>query len=347
MDKYILSNTQPIIPKIPVGIIGVGSYLPPRSLDNTSFTNLRMTVEEREFMEFKAGIRNRRWADGESHTLMAIKAAENALFHGGVDALDVDLVVVTHITRDLNQLTPPNSVTIQTAIGAKNATAINIDQGFTGWLYALLTGASYIASGFYKTVLVVSGESILSNTDSSIFKSMLMGDGAGAFILRETEPGYGLQAFHTMSWQYPEIAAEVKVSEHVASPFENEKSQKAYFTIAPDSFARDLPFVKETLPASVKKCLRVLDLTPKDIDKMIFAQKFKWLNEQWAANTGLNYSQVHDTLNDHACLETSSIPVITHDAINKNLIKKGDLVAFADLGSNWSVASAIFKWSID
>ena len=343
-SKFELSKTRVIIPKVPVGITGVGSYLPPSVVSNDEFSNLKLSDSDKEFMDTKSGIKYRHWARDESITSMAVKAGREAMKNAGVEPLDVDMVVVTHITRDLSQLTPPSSVSIQTQLGALNASAINIDQGFTGWMYALLTGASYVASGFYKTVLVVSGESILPHTDSTIMKSMLVGDGAGAFVLQETESGYGLQAFHLMSEQYPEVAAGVGVDICLAGPGETSATQKAFFNIAPNSFQRDLPYVKQFLPFSVKKVLKALGLRAEDVDHYIFAQKFDWLNRQWAEHIGVDYSKVHQTLEKHACIETASIPVITNDAVQAGKLKRGDLVMFADLGSNWSVASAVFKW---
>ena len=344
--KYCLSNTKPVIPSVPVGIIGVGSYLPPQVVKNSDFTNIKLSAEELSFLENQGGNRERRWAGSETYTDMAIKAAKNAVENAGIDILEVDMVVVTHISRDIKQLTPPNSVLIQTALGARNATAINIDQGFTSWMYALITGASFVASGFYKTVLVVSGETILGNTDSTIMKSMLVGDGAGAFVLRRTEPGYGMLGYHMMSDQYPDIAAGVRVETAVAAPFDTEESLRAYFTIAPNSFQRDFPFVENFLPYSVHQCLGALAMNPDEVDHYIFAQKIDWINRRWAANVGVDYSKVHETIATTACVETSSIPIVTSDAQQKGKLKKGDLVLFADLGSNWSVASALFRWCI-
>lgn len=341
-----LSKTRPIKPSIPIGIVGVGSYLPPHEVANEEFINALLSEDEKDFMATKAGIKKRRWAKGETVTQMAVKAGKNALESSGISPKELDMVVVTHITRDLNQLTPPNSVTIQTELGATNATAINIDQGFTGWMYALMTASSYIASGFYKTVMVVSAESIMPHTDSTIMKSMLVGDGAGAFILKETEPGYGLQAFHLMSDQYPEVAAGVGLQTAKAGPADKKPSQKAFFNIAPNSFQRDLPYVKQFLPYTVKQSLKSMNLSASNIDHYIFAQKFEWLNRQWADHIGVDYSKVLNTLEEHACMETASIPVITDDAMKKGKLKKGDLLVFADLGSNWSVASAVFKWCI-
>lgn len=345
-SKYQLSNSKVIIPRIPVGIVGVGSYLPPKIIKNSDFTNLKLSNEEKLFFDQNSGIEERRFAENESYTDIAVKAAKNALENSKIDAKEIDMVVVTHISKDINRLTPPNSTYIQTEIGATNATSINIDMGFTGWIYALITGASFIASGFYKTVLVVSGETILTNTDNTIMKSMLIGDGGGAFILRQVPQNYGLLAYHLMSEEYKEIAAGVKIMQGYASPFDKHLSTKAFFTIAPNSFERDLPYVENFIPFSVSQILQNLNLKADNINKYFFAQKFIQLNKKWAENIGIEYSKVHDTLHHTACVETSSIPIITNDAVEKNILRKGDLIMFADLGSNWSVGSALFRWCI-
>ncbi len=345
-QRYSLSNTEVIIPKSPVGIVGVGSYLPPKVVTNDDFTNLELSDQEADFINTKSGMKERRLAVGETYTDMAVKAAKNALKSAKISPEEIDLVVVTHITRDIQRLSPPNSTYIQTAIGAKNATSINVDMGCSGWIYALVTGASFIISGFYKRVIVVSGESLLPHTESDIMKAMLMGDGAGAFILEETAINSGMLGYHLMSWEFEDIASEVKVMEAKAGPDDDEPELKPFFCIAPNSFERDLPYVKNLLPFSVLRVLEKLKIGVDKVDHFIFAQKFDWLNREWAKAIGIDYSKVRETLDRTACVETSSIPIIAQDAFSKKCLQKGDLVMFADLGANWSVGAALFRWCI-
>lgn len=345
-NEYKLSNSKVVFPSKSVGIVGVGSYLPDKIIENEDFTNLSLTNNEQSFIQTQSGVKRRRYAGSETHTDMAIKAAKKAVQSAKLSPLDIDLIVVTHITKDLDKLTPANSNDIQTAIGAKNAVSLNVDKGFAGWIYALVTGCSFVVSGFYKTVLVVSGESILTNTDSTIMKSMLVGDGAGAFVLRETNDQTGIIAHHLMSWKGKGIGAEVKIQNGKGAPAQTESKLKPFLCIAPNSFETDLPFVSNILPHSVKKALAECNIESSDIDHYIFGQKFEWLNREWVKNIGADYSKVRDTLSETACVETSSIPIITDFFAKKGVLKKGDYVVFSDLSSNWATGAIVLRWSM-
>ncbi|NJO90803.1 MAG: hypothetical protein HC831_18935, partial [Chloroflexia bacterium] len=170
-QNFQLSNTNVIKPTKPVGITATGSYLPPTIINNEDFTRLKLTESDKKFIDEVSGIKQRHFANGESYTEMAIKAAQDAIKNSSITPEEIDLVLVTHVSRDMNQFTPPNCITIQTEIGAVNATSINIDAGFSGWLYTLITGVSFISSGFYKNVLVVSGETLLESTYNDITKA--------------------------------------------------------------------------------------------------------------------------------------------------------------------------------
>jgi 3-oxoacyl-[acyl-carrier-protein] synthase III len=345
-NPFELSPTSVIIPKTAVGIIGIGRYLPDKIIDNDSFSNIHLTEEEQSFIKQSSGVKYRYYAEKQTFTELAIQASLNSLKNSKINADEIDLVIVTHTSRNLGQFTPPNCIAIQSAIGAKNATAINIDAGFSGWIYALVTAASFVCSGFYKKVLVTSGETLLTNTENNIMKALLIGDGAGAFIIGPTEQGLGFIGFHLMSKFYEGIAAEVKIKGGYACPNEINYTIKPYFSINPVSFKTDLPYVENLIPFSINKLLNELSIDKNDIHKFVFAQKFLALNKQWAKNIGIEYSKVHDTIEKTACVETSSIPIITCDAYETGMLKKGDLIVFADLGAKWNVGSAVLKWSI-
>ncbi len=344
--NFQLSNTNVIKPTKSVGIVSTGSYLPPTILNNDDFARLKLTESDKKFIDEVSGIKRRHFANGETYTEMAIKAGLDAIKNSNIKPEEIDLVLVTHVSRDMNQFTPPNCIEIQTEIGAVNATSINIDAGFSGWIYTLMTGASFISSGFYKNVLVVSGETLLESTYNDIPKALIVGDGAGAVILSETEPGHGLLGYHLMSINIKGVAAEVKVTGGFPAPSDERYTIKPYFTIHPDSVKNDSPYVENLIPFSIHKILNELNLEPGRINKYIFAQKFLGMNKRWAHNIGIDYSLVHDTIEETACIETSSIPIITNDAVKKGKIKKGDLVMFADLGSRWNTGAALFKWII-
>jgi len=343
----ILSGSKAVKPSISVGITAVGVYVPPTILENKDFVNVNLTPEEEHFFGSDPNFakNKRRYAKDESAMEMAVKAAKNALEKYNIDPKSIDLVLFTSSCKDLSRLAPPAANYIQTAIGADNANSFNIDGGFNGWLPALTTGASFIASGFYKNVLVVTGETIIDSMDSSSSEILFMGDGAGAFLLSQVDNEYGMLSFHLMSKEC-EQAAGVRINGGLGNYNNCDWEVKPYLYVAPNSFARDIPALEQYIPFSVKESLETISKTTKDVDHFIFGQQFFALNIKWSENLEVEYLKVHDTIGDYACMKCASIPVSLFDAVDKGKIKKGDIIAFGDQGANWSISSAVFKWCI-
>lgn len=341
-----LSGCNAVKPEIPVGICAIGMYVPPKIVKNSDFTKIHLTPHEEAFFgtdpHFAENLR--RVAENESAMEMAVKAAKNALENYSIDPLSIDLVLYTSSCKDLTRLAPPMANYVQTSVGADNANSFNIDCGFNGWLPAVITGSSYIASGFYKRVLVVTGETIVGSMDASVGETLFMGDGAGAVVLERVSDGDGLLSFHLMSKECVS-AAGVRVSGGFIFS-ENTWDIRPYLYVAPGSFERDIPALEKYIPYSIKESLKVLNLPTSDVDCYVFGQQFYALNVIWSQNLEVDYSKVHDTIWDYACMKCASIPVTLADAVAKGRIKKGDLVAFGDQGANWSISSALFRWCI-
>jgi 3-oxoacyl-[acyl-carrier-protein] synthase III len=342
-----LSGSYAVKPAIPVGIIAIGKYLPPKIVKNSDFVNVHLTPHEEGFFgtdpHFKEN--ERRVAENENAMDMAVKAANDALTKYNIDPATIDLVLFTSSCKDLSRLEPPIANYIQTAIGAINANSFNIDCGFNGWIPTFITGASYIASGFYKRVLVVTGETIVGSMDCSTSEALFMGDGAGAFVLEQVEEGDGLLSFHLMAKECLS-AAGIRISGGYPNYGNNEWDIRPYLYIVPCSFERDIPALQEYIPFSIKESLKILSKSTQEVDCYVFGQQFYALNVIWSNKLSVDYSKVHDTIWDHGCLKCANIPVILADALEKGKIKKGDIIAFGDQGSNWSISSAVIKWCI-
>jgi 3-oxoacyl-[acyl-carrier-protein] synthase-3 len=344
--KFALSESKAVRPQVPIGIVGVGSYLPPTILQNDDFVNVELSKDGKQFIPDYFGFKHRRYAKNESFTEMSVKAAKNALKNYSIDPKEIDLVISTHASRDMGRLSPPNSNVIQTEIGAVNATSFNVDGGFNGWLNSVATACAYIGSGFYDTALVVTGEATIRELDCTDFKALFMGDASGAFVLKRlTDDQQGLLAFHLMAKECVK-AARVRISGGLGNFDNNFYEVRPYVDVEPESISRDLPFVENYIPYSVEQSLNAAELKSDDVNWYIFGQQFKALNKTWAYNLGVAYSKVHDTIEKYACMKNASISVSTHDAVKLKKLKKGDIVAFGDQGANWSISSAVFRWCI-
>lgn len=138
--------------RLPVKIIGTGSYVPERRLTNADLE--KMVDTSHEWIIERTGIVERRIAAPDEYTShMGTKAAQRALESCGLKPEDIDLIIVATITPDT--FTPSTSCYIQDALGAKNAAAFDISAACSGFLFAMKTAVQYIGTGQMKTALIM------------------------------------------------------------------------------------------------------------------------------------------------------------------------------------------------
>src|SRR6202789_1695246 len=138
-------------------IISTGAYLPSRVMTNAELEKMVDTSDE--WIMSRTGIRERRIADKDEFTSdMGARAAEQALERGGIDPKEIDLILVGTCTPDT--IFPSTACHIQHKIGATRAAAFDLQAACSGFLYALVTANQFIASGAYKTILVIGAEKL-------------------------------------------------------------------------------------------------------------------------------------------------------------------------------------------
>jgi len=172
-----------------VSIVGTGSYLPERVLTNRDLEQMVETSDE--WIVTRTGMRERRIAaEGEHTSDMAAAAAEKALEAAGLSGSDVDLIIVATVTPDMPF--PSTACIVQDKIGARGALCFDLEAACSGFLYAMETARGLIASGLYKTGLIIGAEKMSSIVDwEDRATCVLFGDGAGAAVLqsRDGRPG--------------------------------------------------------------------------------------------------------------------------------------------------------------
>ncbi len=160
---------------------GCGAYLPENVLTNEE---LSKTVDTSDaWIRERTGIKERHIAAKDEKTSdLAAHAARAALKSAGMDASDIDLVVVATTTPDLTF--PSTAAIVQAKLGIEQGAAFDIQAVCTGFIYALSTVEKFLASGQNKRALLIGAETfsrILDWTDRAT--CVLFGDGAGAFVL--------------------------------------------------------------------------------------------------------------------------------------------------------------------
>ena len=172
-------------------VLGCGGYLPERVVTNAELAKMVDTSDE--WIVERTGIRERRVAaEGQKTSDLAIGAADRAMRMAGVDANDLDLIIVATSTPD--QTFPATATRVQAELGARQAFAFDQQAVCSGFIYALASADAYLRSGMARTALVIGAETfsrILDWEDRGT--CVLFGDGAGAVVMR-SEPCAGNSA---------------------------------------------------------------------------------------------------------------------------------------------------------
>ncbi|WP_312202830.1 beta-ketoacyl-ACP synthase 3, partial [Anaerospora hongkongensis] len=165
------------------GIIGIGSYVPEKVITNA---DLEKTIDTSDsWIVERTGIRERRVvAEGQATSDLATIAAERALADAGVSAEELDLIIVATVTPDM--VFPSVACLVQNNLKAVNAAAFDLTAVCSGFMYALVTGTTFIQTGMYKKILIIGAEALSTITDwTDRNTAILFGDGAGAAVLAE------------------------------------------------------------------------------------------------------------------------------------------------------------------
>lgn len=166
-------------------IVGCGEALPDKVLTNEDLSKIVDTTDD--WIRERTGIEERRIAaDGELTSDLGVRAATAALNDAGLEASDIDLIVVATTTPDLTF--PSTAAIVQAKLGVTQGAAFDLQAVCTGFIYALSTAEKFLTSGQHKRALVIGAETfsrILDWTDRAT--CVLFGDGAGAFVLEAQE----------------------------------------------------------------------------------------------------------------------------------------------------------------
>nr|MDQ3332339.1 ketoacyl-ACP synthase III [Planctomycetota bacterium] len=175
-----------------VRIVGCGSYAPSRVVTNAQLENEHGF--EPGWIEQRSGILERRYADaGEATSDLCVEAARRAMVDAGVRSDQVDLVVVGTFTPD--HACPSTACLVQDRLNI-DAPAFDVQAACSGFVYALITAAQYVATGNSKLALVIGGDVNSRIVDPKDQRTApLFGDGAGAVLIAKGEADQGLVCY--------------------------------------------------------------------------------------------------------------------------------------------------------
>ena len=317
---------------------GVGGYLPEKVLTNDDLA--AMVETSNEWILQRTGISERHIAaEGELTSDLATHAARRALENAGLQASDIDLIVLGTSTPD--NTFPATAVTVQNNLGMHHGVAFDLQAVCTGFVFALSTADAMLRAGKPGCrALVIGAESfsrILDWTDRTT--CVLFGDGAGAIILEAVEaPG--------------ELSDRGVITSHLRS--DGQHKHKLYVDGGPASTGT-VGHVrmegKEVFKHAVGMITDVIhsafDATgtgPDDIDWFVPHQANQRIIEASAKKLGIPEGKVVSTVRYHGNTSAASIPLALDQAVRDGRIKQGDLVMLEAMGGGFTWGSALLRW---
>lgn len=322
-------------------ISSVGHYLPEYRLTNQELETMMDTNDE--WIRTRTGISERRILKDpdKASAFMGAEAAKEALANAGVNAEDVDLIILATVTPDY--LFPATACLVQNMIGAKKAFAFDLSAACSGFLYALTTGASYIESGMANKVLVIGSDkmsSILDYTDRTT--SILFGDGAGAVLLEQSEDGTGVQDSihytegdldcalyqHAGGSRNPATAASVDARQHFISQDGKAVFKKATMGMADVS----------------SEIMEKNGLTADDVAWLVPHQANLRIIDATARRMGLSNEKVMININKYGNTTAGTIPLCLYDW--KDKLNYGDNLILAAFGGGFTWGAVYLTWAI-
>jgi len=323
-------------------ISAVGCYAPPRVLTNHDLEQMVDTNDQ--WIVERTGISERHIAPPEMATSdMAVEAARMALEQRGIEAGELDALIVCTVTPDM--LFPSTACLVQDRIGAKGAWGFDLVAACSGFVFGLTTAAHLVGAGSHKRVLVIGADTmsrILDYTDRST--CVLFGDGAGAMLVERGEDGdCGFIGFLN------EIDG--SGGKYLKMPAGGSRMPATHATVD-----QRLHFVKQegqqVFKYAVRKmyevCRDLLDkhgLTAGDVAAFIPHQANKRIITAAAERLGLPCDRVIINIDRYGNTTAATIPLATQDALAAKKLKKDDIVLFAAVGAGYTVGANLWRWA--
>lgn len=319
-------------------ISGVGHYLPDYVLTNEELEKYVETNDE--WIRTRTGISERRLLkDPDKGTsYMAEKSALEALEDAGVDASDIDAVIVATVTPDY--LFPATAALVQKRIGATNAFAFDLSAACSGFLYALSTGGTMIESGRAKKVLVIGADkmsSILDFTDRTT--CILFGDGAGAVVLEAADEGGIIDYVHHTEGD--EACMLYQPAGGSMNPASEETVKNRQHFIKQDGKS----VFKKATEGMADVSLEIMErnnLKAEDVAWLVPHQANLRIIDATARRMGLDKEKVMVNISHYGNTTAGTIPLCLYDW--KDKLKKGDNLILSAFGGGLTWGAIYLKW---
>lgn len=320
-------------------IAGIGGFVPEKKL--TNFDLEKMVETSDEWIRTRSGIRERRISPPDQPTSdLAVAAAKKALKAAHTKASEIEAIIVATATPDM--LFPSTACLVQAKIGARRVISFDVSAGCSGWLYALSIANAYIKTG-YDNILVIGAEELSKITDyTDRGTCVLLGDAAGAALLKKTPEERGILAtYFAADGSYGDLLYLPAGGTRIPTTQESVAKRLHYLKMEGNKV------FKVAVRAMYESAINVLHqakVKTEDIAMLIPHQANIRIIEATAKRLNISMDKVGINLDRYGNTSAASIPIGLDEAVKSGRIKKGDLVLFVAFGAGFTWGGVLIKW---
>lgn len=336
------------IRSLPSAITAAASAFPSKILPNSYFfEDLGLETSE-VWIRSRTGVSERRVvepAKQETCGSLAAEAAQVCLERRGMDARDLDALILATISPDLGF--PATACLVQERIGASNAFAFDISGACTGYLYSLATAAGLIESGRCQRVMVIGAEAMSAILDYEDRGTCpLFGDGAGATLVEKVDEAYPGRVLDILLGSDGSGAKSLyrtgggalhlkQYDQHSEFP-QHEKVQQVGRVVFRAAVSQMTELVPEILERN--------GLTLDDVDLIVPHQANIRIIDAVCDRLGLGLDKVAIYIKHYGNTTAATLPTALSLSVDEGRLDPGDLVLFVTFGAGFTWGAGLVRW---
>lgn len=313
-------------------IYGIGAYVPSRVVDNAEMCTYIDSSDE--WIQQRTGIVERRWVgEGETVESLTLEAARKAMEHAGVEATDIDAVIVSTVSHLVQ--TPSLAAIVAAKLGTDGAAAFDISAACAGFSYGLAQADSLVRSGAARRVVVIGAETLSQITDlHDRATAFLFADGAGAAVVGPSDvPAMGPVVWGSDGDQADVIEMNRDWNEAVAT------GQTSQITMQGQAVFR---WATSFIADAARRTLEASGLTPDELDLFVPHQANNRITDSMLRHLKLPETvTVARTIRNFGNNSAASIPIALDAMIASGEAKSGDTCLIIGFGAGLVYAGQV------
>ena len=318
-------------------VVGVGAYLPANIVTNA---DLEARVETtNEWIVQRTGIERRHIAaEGETTSVLGLRAAEATLRDARLTAADIDLIVVATSTPDYTF--PSTATQIQAGLGMNHGAAFDLQAVCSGFVFAVATADKFLTSGSHKRALVIGAETFSRLLDwEDRTTCVLFGDGAAGIVL-EAREGEGTSQDRGVLTSHLRSDGRYRDKLYVDGGPSTTGTTGHLRMAGKEVFRHAVGMVADV----VEDAFAATGTTPGELDWFVPHQANRRIIDAAGDKLGIARDKTVVTVDHHANTSAASIPLALCEARMDGRIKDGDLVMIEAMGGGFTWGSALIRW---